>query len=127
MNKIYLAIPYTWNPAVSELIANHVAAELMQKNVVFSPISHSHSIADHMHPELRISQEFWMAQDIPFVEWADEIVVIVIGERGNELIEHSKGVQTELAEARKLNKPIRYLPYKFVHPAIDSYLKSKGL
>jgi len=112
MNKIYLAIPYTFNAEMSYRIANKVAADLMSKgNAVFSPISHSHVIADHLDPSLRFSQEFWMAQDLPLIDWCDEVHVIVIGEFGDELIEKSKGCQSELKKARELNKPIKTYEY----------------
>jgi len=111
--KIYLAIPYTFNSELSYKIANEVAAKLMgEGNVVFSPISHSHVIADYMDESLRYSQEFWMAQDLPFIAWCDKIVCIVIGEFGYELIENSKGVQRELKEANQLNKELEFYYYE---------------
>ena len=86
--KIYLAIPYTFNPELSFKIANRMSAELMKKgHVVFSPISHSHPIADFLPDALRTNSNWWMTQDLPFVEWADEILVVVIGDMGGELIE----------------------------------------
>ena len=110
--KIYLAIPYTWNASRSFVIANEVAAKLMQMgHVVFSPISHSHNIADYMDESLRYSQEFWMHKDLPFVEWADELWVVCIGEMGSELIAESKGCQEEMSQARALGKEIRVVDY----------------
>lgn len=110
--KIYLAIPYTFHPEKSFQIANKVAADLMNKgHIVFSPISHSHIIADHLAPSLRIDQAFWMAQDLPLVEWADEVNVVCIGEYGAELIEKSQGVQSEIKHAKHHNKPIKIIEY----------------
>jgi nucleoside 2-deoxyribosyltransferase len=81
--KIYLAIPYTFNPELSFKIANRLSAELMSKgHVVFSPISHSHPIADFLPDELRTNSKWWMTQDLPFVEWADEVHAVCIGEYG---------------------------------------------
>lgn len=111
--RIYLAIPYTFNAELSYSIANKVAAKLIgEGNVVFSPISHSHIIADHMDESLRYSQEFWMAQDLPFIEWCDKVVCVVIGEFGYDLIDNSKGVQKELNEANLLNKQIEFYYYE---------------
>jgi nucleoside 2-deoxyribosyltransferase len=112
MKKIYLAIPYTWNPAKSFEIANKVSAKLMSEgHIVFSPISHSHGIADHLPDELRTNSKWWMSQDLPLVEWADELHVVVIGEYGNELIDNSKGVQMEISHAVKFNKPVNIYEY----------------
>lgn len=110
--KIYLAIPYTFNPALSASIANKVAADLMEQgHIVFSPISHSHGIADHLPDKLRTDADWWMTQDLPFVEWADELCMVVIGDMGTDLIEQSKGVQMEIAHAKKLGKEIMIYEY----------------
>lgn len=110
--KIYLAIPYTFGPSFSFDIANRVCADLMSKgHVVFSPISHSHPVADHLPKELRTDADWWMNQDLPFVEWADCVCVVRIGRLGDVLIEKSKGVQMELKRANELNKPIHIIEY----------------
>ena len=110
--KIYLAIPYSYNPSQSFKIANKITAQLMaEKNLVFSPISHSHCIADHLPDELRTDSDWWMQHDLPFIDWADKVYVVCIGEMGADLIEQSKGVQMELAYAKKHNKPIHIIEY----------------
>lgn len=110
--KIYLAIPYTWNPQKSFEIANKVSARLMEKgNIIFSPVSHSHGIADHLPTEFRTDSNWWMNQDLPLVEWADELHVVLIGENGHDLIERSKGVKMEIEHARKHNKPVKIYEY----------------
>jgi nucleoside 2-deoxyribosyltransferase len=87
--KVYLAIPYTFNPELSFDIANKVSADLMKKgHIVFSPISHSHVISDYLPQIVRTDSDWWMTQDLPFVEWADELHIVVIGERGTELVEN---------------------------------------
>jgi nucleoside 2-deoxyribosyltransferase len=112
MTKIYLAIPYTFNADLSYSIANKVAADLMSQGyVVFSPISHSHIIADHLHPDLRYSQSFWMAQDLPLIEWCDEVRVVCIGKEGHSTIANSKGCQSELKKAQELGKPVTIIQY----------------
>ena len=110
--KIYLAIPYTFNPELSHKIANKVTAELMNKgHVVFSPISHSHHIADHLPDIVRTDSDWWMSQDLPFVEWAEKLIVVLIGEFGSELAAKSKGVQMELNHAKKHGKQIEFYEY----------------
>lgn len=107
--KVYLAIPYSFNPELSYKIANTVAAKLMAEGyVVFSPISHSHPIADSLPEELRTDHDFWMKQDLPMLEWADELHVV---ELGGNLTENSRGVNEEMDTAFKLNKPIKYIFY----------------
>jgi hypothetical protein len=111
---IYLGIPYSFNPEQSFHVANKVAAELMkQGNVVFSPVTHSHPIADYMKPELRCSHEFWMGKDLPILRLCSKIIFIVIGDDGLSLIDDSKGCQDEKAEALKCNIPIEFLKYKY--------------
>lgn len=110
--NVYIAIPYTWNAEKSFEIANSMSAWYMrQGHVVFSPISHSHPVADHLPEDLRYDQGFWMAQDLPFIEWADMVVVVVIGENGHELISNSRGVQTEIAHAKKHKKIVTIHEY----------------
>lgn len=108
----YLAIPYTCNPAKSFEIANKVAAKLMQEGkVIFSPISHSHVIADHMDEEFRLSQSFWMAQDIPMLSICEEMIMIVVGKDGRDLIYNSKGCMSEIKQAQELGMYIDYYEY----------------
>lgn len=110
--KIYLAIPYTFNPDLSHQIANKVAADLMQEgHVVFSPISHSHHVSDYLPKLVRTDSDWWMSQDLPFVEWADAVYVVVIGDNGTALIEQSKGVQAEWEHAKKFKKRIKLIQY----------------
>lgn len=110
--KIYLAIPYTWNNEKSFQVANKVTAKLMLAgHVVFSPISHNHIVADHLPNETRYDLDWWMNQDLAFVDWADEVYCVCIGEFGSELICHSKGVQMEIAHAQKQGKKITIIDY----------------
>lgn len=110
--KIYLAIPYKFNQEKSFKVANIVAAKLMAEgHTVFSPISHSHPIAAHLPKSFSGSHEFWMKQDLPMVDWCDEVRVVCIGEMGSELIEKSQGVQDELRHAIKHKKTIKVIDY----------------
>lgn len=122
--KIYLAIPYSFNPELSYEIVNEVAARLMSQQdcIVFSPISHSHPISQLMSQELREDHDFWLEQDMSFLHWADEVHVIQIGENGSYLIELSRGVQRELHEARLFDKPIVYIQYHLHEQPINAAL-----
>lgn len=109
----YLAIPYTWNPAKSFEIANKVAAKLMQEGkLIFSPINHSHVIADHMDDSFRLSQEFWMAQDIPMLSICGEMIMIIVEKDGLDLIVKSSGCMSEKSMAEKLGIPIHFYQYE---------------
>lgn len=76
--KIYLATPYSHpDPKVREWRfenINSFAADLMKcGHVVFSPISHSHPISQHLGNSL--DSEFYLGQDIPFMNWADKMII----------------------------------------------------
>jgi nucleoside 2-deoxyribosyltransferase len=111
--KIYLAIPYSGIPELSFEVANKVAAKLMKEgHIVFSPISHTHPIAEYLDESVRFDSEYWMKQDLCFVDWCDEVRVVVIGEFGYDLIDKSKGVQFELKHAKETNKPFEFIHYE---------------
>lgn len=75
-----------------------VAASIMADgHSVFSPIAHSHPIADYLPPSLRTDFEFWMAEDLPILRFADELQVLTLnGWR------ESKGIKREMAFAESL-------------------------
>ena len=112
MLKIYLAIPYSYNPAQSFAIANKVAAKLMSEgHLVYSPISHSHHIADHLPGHLRTDSHWWMQHDLPMIDWADELHVVLIGEMGDLLIAESVGVTLEIKHAQQTGKNIKFIEH----------------
>ena len=92
--RIYLACPYSDpDPEVRHLrfkSACRKAGELMQEgHVVFSPLSHSVPVADTMSNHL--DHDFWLGQDVAFLEWCDEMLVLTLP-GWNE----SKGVRCEI-------------------------------
>ena len=109
-NKIaYVAIPYSHNnPKVRELrfkIANNVAANLMnQGEVVYSAISHCHSIA--VQDDLPTDWKYWEKNDRSFLECCYKLYVIKI--KGWE---DSKGVQAEIKIAKELDLEIEWVEY----------------
>jgi hypothetical protein len=83
---------------------------LNKGNNVFSPISHTHPIA-----KMGLTSgawDFWGDYDLQFVDWSDEIVVIVVPENGWELIETSIGVQAEIEHGKLTGKRVRYFDYE---------------
>jgi len=108
--KIYLAIPYSFNPKYSFKISNEVAAQLINEgHYIFAPISHSHPIAntgliDHNNHKI------WLKQDLEFVKnWCTDVYIIVLRKDGNKLIKESTGVQREIRWAKLYKKSIHYL------------------
>ena len=106
MKKIYLATPYTGTPTEQQArfeAVNKVAAKLMADGfLVFSPISHTHSIG--LAGDLPKGWEFWKEYDLTFIEWCDELWVLM-----QDGWQDSKGVTAERKIAKELGKPIRYM------------------
>lgn len=106
--KIYLATPYSHPDAeIREQrfrAVNLAAGQLMRAgHNVYSPISHSHEIAKVC--ELPTSWEFWAECDRAFIEWADELHVLMA-----DGWKESVGVQAEIDIAFGLGKPVRFVP-----------------
>jgi nucleoside 2-deoxyribosyltransferase len=103
---IYLASPYSHpDPAVREqrfhAACRAAVALLHAGRVVFSPIAHSHPLAQHGLPG---NWQFWERYDRAFLERCDEVVVLML-----DGWEESFGVQAEIRIAQELGKPVRYL------------------
>ena len=106
--KIYLACPYSHpDKAVREHrfhIANKAAAKLIGRgHIVFSPISHSHPIANEMDNHL---SKIWLEQDRAFVEWADCLAIVDI-----DGWKESSGIAEEFKWMAAAGKPTYFLNY----------------
>ena len=111
MKKIYLSIPYSGIKEKSFKIVNEVAAKLLQQGyVVYSPISQGHAIVQEN--ELPNTREFWEESEKEFISWCDTIMVVVINEDGHNLINNSKGCQSEINMANEMNKNVKHYYYK---------------
>jgi hypothetical protein len=94
MNKIYLAIPYSHEQKeIMErrfaFVTRYAACIASSEVLPFSPITHSHEMAKH--GDLPRTWDFWRTQDIPFLDWADELRVLQ-AEGHND----SEGVNSEI-------------------------------
>jgi len=103
---IYLASPYshfdaTVRQARFEAACRAAAALIRRGHVVFSPIAHSHSIAQHGLPQ---DWGFWAQQDRRILTACDELWVLML-----DGWEHSRGIQAEIALALALGLPIRFV------------------
>jgi len=105
MQKIYLASPYSSPNSTARNsrveIASIIAARLMEQGyVVFSPITHGHAVADHLHNKNAHSHEFWMAQCLPMLEACDWLIVLPMdGWR------ESRGIAAEMEFAKTKGIP----------------------
>ena len=112
MLKVYLAIPYTGIEESSFKQVNEATALILNSGKwvnVFSPISHSHHISEKY--DLPGNWEFWEAIDYQFIDWADEVWILIPSE-GSELVNNSTGVQAEKRYALRKNIPVKYFTLK---------------
>jgi hypothetical protein len=102
----YLAIPYTdTNPEVMRQrfeTANRTAAELMKRGLlIYSPISHSHPIAQHGLP---LDWEYWQHYDKEILSICDELIIIMA-----DGWEESNGINAERDMAFQRGMVISYI------------------
>ena len=97
---VYLAAPYSHSDpkVIEERVSkiNKKAAELMDEGyIVFSPISHSHPIADHVgnHQD----HDFWLHQDLEFLNRVDHMMIFTL-----DGWDESFGIQEEIRHWKKL-------------------------
>lgn len=106
MTRVYLASPYSHpDPVVKHhrfRKAAKAAGLLIEAGYIcFSPICHSHPIADeHGLPG---NWEFWHQFDKAMIEWCDILVVLCIPG-----FDKSEGVKAEIALAQQLDRPVLY-------------------
>ena len=103
----YLMTPYTKYPAGTEAAwrdACVLTAKLMRAGVnVFSPIAHSHPVAQAGRLDA-LSHEFWLMQDMAHIEVAPGGIVACMPSWGE-----SKGITWEMERFADLGKPIYLL------------------
>ena len=103
--KIYIALPYSGVEEKSFKIANKIAGKIINEgNIPMSPVSHSHPISIECNVDG--DWDFWKDMDCSFIDWSDEVMVVVWDE---ELIEKSTGVQAEIKYANETGKKVTFL------------------
>ena len=110
MTILYLAAPYSDpSPGVRQVRvqwASTAAAYLMKHGfTVFSPITHGHTIADHLPEQTRLDHDFWMKQCLPFLDRSHALIILPLSGW-----ERSRGVRTERRRAEDLNLPELFMP-----------------
>jgi hypothetical protein len=110
--KIYLAIPYTGMVDSSYKQANLASVLVLNEgHNVFSPITHSHPLTLIDKYEVPHTWDYWQYIDYQFVDWADEVWVLIPDE-GEEPVLKSTGVQAEIKYAKEHNKKVRFIQVK---------------
>ncbi len=109
MSFTYLASNYTHpDSAVREYrfqAVCRVAADLMLRGeVIFSPIAHSHPIAEARPGDWGVDHEFWKRQDAPYVEACSKMYVLRL-----DGWEKSRGVAHEIERARERGIPVEFI------------------
>lgn len=115
MSYIYLASPYS-HPEASvreerfKAACKKAAQYLSKGKACFSPIAHSHPIADYMEEAARMDFELWMKADLPLLKDAAELHVLCLdGWRT------SRGVTREIEYADQVGIPVKQV-YLDVEP-----------
>jgi Domain of unknown function (DUF1937) len=106
---IYLAVPYSHpNPQIRVHrfeIANRIAGNLMKSGeIVYSPISHTHPIA--VCCNLPYEFDYWEKVDTAFLGRSKKLIVVML-----DGWKESKGIEKEIAIARRLKINISYCYY----------------
>ncbi|MBE3037567.1 MAG: DUF1937 family protein [Chloroflexi bacterium] len=104
---IYLASPYSHDDPVVcqeryDLVCK-AAAMLMHSGArVFSPIAHSHHIAEHIPAATGFN--FWQGFDFEMLATCSLMIILTLDGWAS-----SVGIQAEIAQARLLNIPVMHL------------------
>lgn len=108
--RIYLAVPYTvdyrrhskiWETIHFQQVTLAASVLIQDGFTVFSPITHSHTIATLAAPDLVHRGDVWLAQDEQFLQWADALVLLEL-----EYWKTSPGVRQERIWANTLSIPL---------------------
>ena len=109
MKKIYLAIPYSGMTESSYKQANLASVLILNERMnVFSPITHSHPLTLLDGYTIPHTWEYWQNIDYQFIDWADEVWVLV-PEEGTEKVLASTGVQAEIKYAIQHDMPVKFI------------------
>ena len=107
LKKIYLAIPYRGMEQSSYEQATELTSRIINEYGynVFSPITHSHPLTRY---GVKGDWEFWQFIDFQFIDWADEVWVVIPTE-GMQKVINSQGVIAEIAYADMNNKKVNFI------------------
>jgi nucleoside 2-deoxyribosyltransferase len=104
---VYVATPYSIfedGLDAAHRAACQITGDLLRYGVnAFSPIVHSHHVAEHANID-RMDHKFWMRADEAYMKKCDALVVAQI-----DNWENSVGVNMELKHFRDVGKPIHFI------------------
>lgn len=108
---VYLACPYSHDEHSFRMLrwyaANQAAAKLMSEGLyIFSPISHTHPIAEASEGKLPRGWDFWEGYDRQYLNICKKIIVLRIPGWDT-----SKGVQAEIKIGTEMGIPIEYMDW----------------
>ena len=112
MKKLtYLAVPYTHKEhhmmVARHLIVNIVAAQLMAQGLyIYSPISHTHPIAEASCGKLPRGWDFWQGYDRAILTNCEKLIVLRLPGWDT-----STGVQAEIKLATEMGIPVEYIDF----------------
>ncbi len=120
-NLTYLASPYShpdhYMRIARFILVCRVAAKLMEGGrYIFSPISHTHPIAE-LSDGLPVGWEFWEGYDRCMIACCDDLLVLRLPGW-----ETSKGVQAEIKIATDHGQPVEYMDYDLT-PTIEEVIE----
>ena len=108
---IYIACPYSHKDhyimVARFMLVNKFSAKLIESGkYVYSPISHSHPIAESSDGKLPRGWDFWEGYDRRMIACCDRMIVLKLPGW-----EASTGVQAEIKIAKEMEIPIEYVDY----------------
>lgn len=112
MKKLtYLAVPYThkdhYMMVARHLLVNIVAAQYMAAgDYIYSPISHTHPIAEAAQGKLPRGWDFWKGYDSTILSNCEKVIVLRLPGW-----EESTGVQAEIKLATEMGIPVEYIDF----------------
>ena len=120
---IYLAVPYShadrYVRCARWIAANKAAAKLMTAGqYVFSPISHTHPIAEASDGTLPPGWDFWEGFDRQYLNVCKKIVVLRIPGWDT-----STGVTAEIKIGNEMGIPVEYMDWDDMQPPYEDILE----
>jgi hypothetical protein len=109
----YLSTPYTdycQGREAAFIHAAEAAATMLKRGaMVYSPIAHSHPIAEHGRLDA-VDHDLWLTLDLAMLDRCDSLLVVQMPGWAE-----SRGVAAEIAHAEKTGKPISYLSWPMLN------------
>jgi hypothetical protein len=123
----YLAAPYTHSEhymlVARFMLINRAAAKLMERGLyVFSPISHTHPIAESSSGKLPRGWQYWETFDRLILGACKRLIVLRLPGW-----ETSTGVKNEIKIAEELNLFIEYTDYEYTPTYDEVVAEAKAL